>query len=59
MQFGFQKERSTTDAVFVMRKLQEGYKKIKMYHVFVESGEGFWHSSRRSDSMGFEKADGS
>ncbi len=29
IQFGFQQDRSTTDAIFVMRQLQERYKEKK------------------------------
>ncbi len=36
IQFGFQQDRSTTDAIFVMKQLQERYKEQeKVYHVFV------------------------
>ncbi len=37
IKFSFQQDRSITDAIFVMRQLQERYKeKEKMYHVFVD-----------------------
>ncbi len=63
MQFGFQQDRSTTDAIFVMRQLQERYtnkeKNKMLYHIFVDLVKAFHKSSKRSDSMGFERADGS
>ncbi len=59
IQFGFQQDRSTTDAKFVMRQLQDRYKEKKeMYHIFVDLEKTF-DSPKRSDSMGSEKADGS
>ncbi len=59
MQFGFQQDRSATDAIFVMRQLQERYEeKKKVYYVFVDL-EMTCDSSKRSDSIGFQKADGS
>ncbi len=38
IQFGFQQDKSTTDAIFAMRQLQERYKEKKkmLYHVFVD-----------------------
>ena len=43
IQFGFQKDRSTADAIFVMRQLQERYKEKKkmLYHVFVDLEKAF------------------
>ncbi len=61
IQFGFQQDRSTTDAIFVVRELQERYEykeKKKMYHFFVDLEKAF-DCSKRSDRMGFENADGS
>ena len=42
-QFGFCPGRSTTNAVFIMRKLQEKFSenKKKLYHVFVDLEEAF------------------
>ena len=42
-QFGFQPGRSTTDAIFVIRQLQEKYiaKKRRLYHVFVDLEKAF------------------
>ncbi len=41
--FGFQQDRSTTDAIFVMRQLQEGYKEKKkmLYLIFVDLEKAF------------------
>ena len=42
-QFGFQKGRSTTDAIFILRQLQEKYcrKKRPLYHIFVDMEKAF------------------
>ena len=42
-QFGFRRGKSTTDAVFILRQLQEKYsqKKKKLYHVFVDLEKAF------------------
>ena len=42
-QFGFQKGRSTTDAIFIMRQVQEKFlsKNKKLYHVFVDLEKAF------------------
>ena len=41
-QFGFNPGRSTTDAIFVMRQLQEKFsEKKKLYHVFVDLEKAF------------------
>ena len=42
-QFGFMSERSTTDAVFIIRQLQEKYiaKRKKLYHIFVDLEKAF------------------
>ncbi len=42
-QFGFQQGKSTIDAIFVMRQLQEKYgaKKRKLYHIFVDLEKAF------------------
>ena len=43
MQFGFMTEHVTTDAIFLMRQLQENYldKKIKLYFAFVDLEKAF------------------
>ncbi len=42
IQFGFQQDKSATDAIFVMRQLQERYmEKKKMYHVFLYLEKAF------------------
>ena len=42
-QFGFARGKSTTDAIFVLRQLQEKYieKKQSLYHVFVDLEKAF------------------
>jgi len=41
-QFGFQQGKSTTDAILVVRQLQEKYgEKRKLYHVFVDLEKAF------------------
>ena len=42
-QFGFQKGKSTTDAIFILRQIQEKYaeKKRRLYHVFVDLEKAF------------------
>ena len=42
-QFSYQKGKSTTDALFVMRQVQERYveKKKKLYHIFVDLEKAF------------------
>jgi hypothetical protein len=41
--FGFKSGRSTTDAVFILKQMQEKFeqKKRKLYHVFVDLEKGF------------------
>ena len=48
-QFGFSPGRSTTDAIFVMRQIQEKFseKKKKLYHVFVDLEKAFDQVPRR------------
>ena len=48
-QFGFRPEKSTEDAVFIARQLQEKYlqKKRKLYHVFVDLEKAFDRIPRR------------
>ena len=42
-QFGFQQGKATTDAIFIMRQMQEKYgeKKRKLYHIFVDLEKAF------------------
>ena len=42
-QFGFRAEKSTTGAIFIIRRLQEKYleKKKKLYHIFVDLEKAF------------------
>ena len=42
-QFGFLAGKSTTDAIFIVRQLQEMYgaKKRKLYHIFVDLKKAF------------------
>ena len=42
-QFGFQEGKSTTDAIFIVRQIQEKYaeKKKELYHVFVDLEKAF------------------
>ena len=42
-QFGFARGKSTTDAIFLIRQLQERYleKKLKLYHMFVDLEKAF------------------
>ena len=49
-QFGFQPGKSTEDAVFIVRQLQEKYlqKKRKLYHVFVDLEKAFDRIPRRA-----------
>ena len=49
-QFGFARGKSTTDAIFVVRQLQERYveKKQKLYHVFVDLEKAFDKVPRHS-----------
>ena len=49
-QFGFRPEKSTEDAVFIARQLQEKYlhKKRKLYHIFVDLEKAFDRIPRRA-----------
>ena len=42
-QFGFRQGRSTTDAIFIVRQLQEKYnkKERKLYHIFIDLEKTF------------------
>ena len=50
-QFGFQQGKATTDAIFIIRQLQEKYtaKKRKLYHVFVDLEKAFDRVPREAD----------
>ena len=49
-QFGFSQGKSTTDAIFIVRQLQEKYteKKKKLYHIFVDLEKAFDRVPRRA-----------
>ena len=49
-QFGFCQERSTTDAIFIMRNVQEKFseKKKKLYYVFVDLEKAFDRVPRKA-----------
>ena len=51
-QFGFRAGKSTTDAVFIIRQLQEKYsqKKKRLYHVFVDLEKAFTGYRERSSN---------
>ena len=50
-QFGYCPGRSTTDAIFIMKQLQEKFseKKKKLYLVFCGSGEGIRPNAKESN----------
>ena len=49
MQFGFMPERGTTDALFVVRRIQDQYrdKKKKLYMCFVDIEKAFDRAPRK------------
>ena len=57
MQFGFMPGRRTTDALFLVRRMQEEYrdKKKKLYMCFVDIKKAFDKSSKKGDGVGNEK----
>ena len=57
MQFGFMSGRGMTDALFVVRRMQEEYrdKKKKLYMYFVDIEKTFDKSSKKGDGVGNEK----
>ena len=55
-QFDFVPGRGTTDAIFVVRQLQEKYLAAnKRLHCFRRPGEGFWSSTSEDHLMGAKK----
>ena len=62
-QFDFTSGRSTTDAIFIIRQMQEKYRdKKKLYRVFIDLEKAFDRVHREVimwDSMGSQKADNS
>ena len=58
MQFGFMPGKGTTDAIFIMRQVQEKHqakKKKKLYYTFVDLEKAF-ESTKRGGEMGFAEA---
>ena len=49
-QYGFMAGKSTIDAIFIMRQLQEKFcaKKLKLYHIFVDLEKAFDRVSRKA-----------
>ena len=58
MQFGFIPGKGTTDAIFIMRQVQEKHqaKKKKLYYAFVDLEKEFDLSPKRGGDMGFAEA---
>ena len=58
MQFGFMLGKGTTDAIFIMRQVQEEHqvKRKKLYYDFVDLEKAFDKSSEGGGEMGFEEA---
>ena len=58
MQFVFMHRKGTTDAIYIMRQVQEKHqaKKKKMYYAFVDLEREFDKSPKRGGEMGFEEA---
>ena len=56
MQFGFMKGKGTTDAIFIVRQMQEKFivKGKKLYFGFVNLEKAFDNPIKRSDKMGNE-----
>ena len=56
MQFSFMHGKGTTDAIFIMRQVQERHqaKKKKLYYAFVDLEKAF--DPKRGSEMGFEEA---
>ena len=57
MQFGFMSGKGSTDAIFIMRQVQEKHQanKKKLYYAFVDFEKAF-DSLNGSGEMGFEEA---
>ena len=58
MQFGFMPGQGTTDAIFIMRQVQEKHqaKKKKMYYAFVDLEKTFDKSPKRGGEMGLAES---
>ena len=58
MQFSFMPGKGTTDAIFIMRQVQEKHqsKKKKLYYAFVDLEKAFDTSPEKGDEMGFGEA---
>ena len=58
MQFGFMPGKGTTDAIFIMRQVQEKHqaKNKKLYYAYVELEKAFDKSPKRGGEMGFAEA---
>ena len=56
--FGFRPGKGTTDAIFIMRKVEEKHqaKKKKLYYAFVDLENEFDKSPERGREMDFEEA---
>ena len=57
MQFGFMPGKRTTDAIFIMRHVQEKHQATKkLYYAFMDLEKAFDKSPERGVEMGFEEA---
>ena len=58
MQFGFMPGKGTTDAIFIMRQVQEKHqaKKKKLYYAFVDLEKAFDRVQREVVRWGFAEA---
>ena len=59
MQFGFMPGKGTTDAIFIMRQVQEKHqaKKNNLYYAFVYLEKAFYKSPKIGGEMGFAEAE--